>query len=588
MSLLAQGVKMSEINPNIIKILAVEDDAGDFGLIQIYLGLAGFGKAENSGTLSWASSLAEARKIALRNKPDIVLLDLNLPDSAGLETIVKMRSVLPGVPIVVMSGNDDKVLAVSALNEGVQDYLVKGQYEHDALGKAVRHALVRSRLETRLRLFEVALNTSASAIVITDPDAIIQWANPAFTTLTGYHVDEALGHKPGELVRSGLQSTAFYKAMWDTIGAGGSWQGELINRRKDGELYHELLAISPVVDHQWKVTNYVAIKTDITERIHAKHALEESQQRMELALAGGDLGLWDWSVPNGKLVFNPRACAILGYQLNEVENGLGIWKKLTHPDDWHNVEAARQAHLQGDTTQYEAEYRMRHKEGRWIWVLDRGKVMERSQEGLPLRVVGTYSDITERHRMEEQVRQLAFYDPLTKLANRRLFNDRLKFLMASSRRSAIFGAVLFLDLDNFKPLNDTHGHDVGDLLLIEVAQRIVNCVRETDTVARFGGDEFVVLLSELSLDRQLSSTQAAQITHKILRAIAAPYELSRANESSDVAPIVHHCTASIGVTLFLDHLHLADEVLKAADAAMYQAKSEGRNRIVFATESTES
>ena len=190
-------------------------------------------------------------------------------------------------------------------------------------------------------------------------------------------------------------------------------------------------------------------------------------------------------------------------------------------------------------------------------------------------------DLTERKQMEEQVRQLAFFDPLTQLPNRRLLDDRLKQTMVASARTGRHGALVFLDLDNFKPLNDTHGHEVGDLLLIEVARRLKTCVREMDTVVRVGGDEFVVMLGELNADRDESGMQAGVIAEKIRLALAEPYVLTVRHEGKPDKIVVHQCTASLGVALFINHDTSQIDILKSADAAMYQAKHDGRNRVWF-------
>jgi diguanylate cyclase (GGDEF)-like protein len=206
---------------------------------------------------------------------------------------------------------------------------------------------------------------------------------------------------------------------------------------------------------------------------------------------------------------------------------------------------------------------------------------------------------------EDQIRSFAFYDTLTELANRRLLNDRLRQAMAAGKRSGHYGAVMFLDLDNFKPLNDTHGHEVGDLLLIEVAHRLTRCVREMDTVARFGGDEFVVMLGELDIDKERSVTQAGMVAEKIRTALAEPYilernfcelpisrkhshstsaepdTLTRRQDENIEAPVEHHCTSSIGVVVFINHEASPEDILKWADMAMYQAKESGRNRVNF-------
>ena len=183
---------------------------------------------------------------------------------------------------------------------------------------------------------------------------------------------------------------------------------------------------------------------------------------------------------------------------------------------------------------------------------------------------GTQYDITARRQMQDQVRQLAFYDSLTTLANRRLFNDRLAQALLTGKRSGGYCALLFLDLDNFKPLNDAHGHEAGDLLLIEVAQRMKACVREVDTVGRFGGDEFVVLLSELTPDRATSTAEAARVAEKIRSALEQPYRLGL---------VEHRCSASIGVAIIDASQTTAEQAVHSADKAMYDAKSHGRNQV---------
>ena len=190
-------------------------------------------------------------------------------------------------------------------------------------------------------------------------------------------------------------------------------------------------------------------------------------------------------------------------------------------------------------------------------------------------------DITERKQMEAQVRQLAFYDLLTKLPNRRLLNDRLSQAMSVSKRSGCYGAVMFFDLDNFKPLNDNYGHAVGDLLLIEVAERLKCSVREMDTVARFGGDEFVVIISELDVDKAESTRQAGIIAEKIRAALAEPYLLETHQQGQQASIVEHHCTTSIGVVMFVNEQENQSDILKWADVAMYQAKEAGRNQVRF-------
>ena len=205
----------------------------------------------------------------------------------------------------------------------------------------------------------------------------------------------------------------------------------------------------------------------------------------------------------------------------------------------------------------------------------------RNSDNVITHYVGVYTDMTVRSVMEEQVRQVAFLDPLTLLPNRRLLNDRLSQAMAASARSGLHGAVMFVDLDNFKTLNDTQGHDVGDLLLIEVAGRLRSCVREMDTVARFGGDEFVLMISELDTDEEKSLIEAGIIAEKIRATLERPHALGVRHPGQAEATVEHQCTASIGVALFINCAVSQADVLKSADCAMYQAKEAGRNRVRF-------
>lgn len=204
------------------------------------------------------------------------------------------------------------------------------------------------------------------------------------------------------------------------------------------------------------------------------------------------------------------------------------------------------------------------------------------EEGQIANYIGIFTDITQQKFAESEIHNLAYYDPLTHLPNRRLLNDRLIMTAATSRRSGRYGAVMFIDLDNFKPLNDAHGHVAGDLLLIEAARRITQCVRAVDTVARFGGDEFVVILGELDICESGSAAQANIVAEKIRASLAEPYFLSlQKKEKTKHITIEHRCTSSIGVTMFADHQESHETLLKEADMAMYQAKNNGRNQISF-------
>lgn len=190
-------------------------------------------------------------------------------------------------------------------------------------------------------------------------------------------------------------------------------------------------------------------------------------------------------------------------------------------------------------------------------------------------------NIADRKRTEDQMRQLALYDALTELPNRRLLHDRLSQTIAAGKRWGCYGALMYIDLDNFKALNDTHGHGAGDLLLIEAARRLKNCVRELDTVARIGGDEFVVILGDLNSDEASSTSLASVAARKIRTTLSSPYLLTIKRTGRADVTIEHHCTTSIGVALFINHEVSQADILRNADTAMYLAKAAGTNLIRF-------
>jgi diguanylate cyclase (GGDEF)-like protein/PAS domain S-box-containing protein len=699
--------------------------------------------------------------------------------------------------------------------------------------------VTKRKVAERARLESEALKTSvlthaAYAIIATDPQGTITVFNPRAEALLGYWADELIGtqtpalfHDPEEVRH---RAEMLSKELGREIAPGFDLfvvktretrapdESEWTYIRKDGRRVPVLLSVTALVDPDGGIAGYLGVATDITERKQAAERLAQSQQRMELALAGADLGLLDWDIASGRFVQNERFLGMLGYAKDEFQIDAQVFDWLIHPADRGQVRKALASHFKGETPSYEAEHRMRHKDDHWVWILARGKVVERGDDGralrmvgtvldiserkhneaalkarearlanligslqelvlvvdtegtvteyhlpasfdfpvgaeaalgryfaeslpqplsdfiaeamvgifsdaqtrtheFPLRIneqehffhvtmsqlsgsgkyasgflalvrdvserkraeqeqriaaiafesqegmvitdangvilrsnkafseitgyaagevvgqrtsmlssgrhgkefyesmwqaiatngswqgeiwnrrkdgviypqwltvtavkrddgtvthyVGTQVDITERKAAEAAIEQLAYHDPLTRLPNRRLLQERMQHAMACSARTGHEGAVLFLDLDRFKSLNDTYGHDMGDLLLQQVAERLIGCVREGDTVARLGGDEFVVMLEGLSRDRLDAAAQAEVAGKKILVELNRPYLLATQEYSN---------TPSIGGALFLGHLHTAEELLKQADTAMYQAKAAGRNALRF-------
>lgn len=316
--------------------------------------------------------------------------------------------------------------------------------------------------------------------------------------------------------------------------------------------------------------------TDITGHIAAEDIIREQEEifRMITENIEDFVAVIDLE---GRRVYNSPSYAKL-FSNYEKMKGTDSFSEV-HPDDRKYVMQIFHETVNSGSGM-KIEYRFVLEDGSVRYIESRGTLI-RDRYGQPSRVLVISRDITERKKIEETILNLAYFDALTQLPNRRMLNDRMNLLMASSKRSGHYCALMFIDLDNFKPLNDRFGHSAGDMLLQEVAHRISSCMREMDTVARFGGDEFVVLLSELNVDMPLSIEHAGNVAEKILAAIAKPYALTIKGKDNQEIHYEHHCTASIGVVMFIDHDHSADELIKQADIEMYRAKGRGRNQVCF-------
>ncbi|SFC44284.1 response regulator receiver modulated diguanylate cyclase/phosphodiesterase with PAS/PAC sensor(s) [Marinospirillum celere] len=415
------------------KVLVVEDDTAEAQLVRFQL----CENAVDAFEVELATSLAEVKQLLEAGyQPDVVLLDLNLPDSTGIATVDKCLELLDNVPLVVHTGRDDFSIIEAAIEAGAEDYLLKG-VESWILRKSLRYAILRHERDEHERMAKTVFHHASEAILITDEKGVILDVNEAFTHITGYSREEALGQTPA-ILASGHHNQEFYKDLWESLKEKERWKGEVWNRRKSGEIYTELLTINAVTNTKGEVRQYVAMFSDIT--------LQKEEQ-----------------------------------------------KSLQHR---------------------------------------------------------------------------ANHDALTGLPNRSLFLDRLEQSFASVKRHGGRLAVVFLDLDGFKPVNDTYGHDAGDYVLQEVAARVQSCLREEDTLARVGGDEFVLLLQ-----RQLDMSTTLKLLQRVLAEVARP------------CPWREHLlqvSASLGVTLYPnDEAKTPEKLLQQADQAMYQAKNSGKNDFCF-------
>ena len=309
--------------------------------------------------------------------------------------------------------------------------------------------------------------------------------------------------------------------------------------------------------------------TDVTDYVQAQAELRESEGRWKLALESSGDGVWDWHIQTGEEFFSKRLLELYGFEPHEIPARSQELDQRTHPDDRAALQKNRQDHFDGITPIYINEHRILCKNGHWKWVLSRGTVISRDAQGQPLRMIGTHTDITERKASEALIWQQAHFDALTGLPNRNMLRDRLTQEIKKCRRDGLQLACLFIDLDHFKEVNDTLGHGSGDQLLVEAARRIRSCLREIDTVARMGGDEFTVVLPEVPDPGSLEP-----VLHKLLDALGAAFELG------DQRVFV---SASIGVTIYPLDAGDIEDLLKHADQALYVAKGAGRNRFSFFT-----
>ena len=306
------------------------------------------------------------------------------------------------------------------------------------------------------------------------------------------------------------------------------------------------------------------LTNEITERERTEKALRESEERYSLAVRGANDGLWDWNLKSGEIYFSPRWSSMLGFEECEVKSSPEEWFERVHPEDLSKLQNAINLHLNGDTSHFECEYRIRHANDDYLWMLCRGLAV-RNADGQAYRMAGSQTDITDRKWVEERLAHDALHDALTGLPNRVLFIDRLRQRLEYAKRhpDELF-AVLFMDLDRFKVINDSLGHSVGDTFLASIANHLRVSLRPDDTVSRLGGDEFAILLNRVS---DVSDT--IRVAERILAQLKSTDMLRAVNRSS---------TASIGIALYTTDYIDPQELLRDADSAMYRAKALGGGR----------
>ncbi|MGO9016147.1 MAG: diguanylate cyclase domain-containing protein [Dissulfurispiraceae bacterium] len=342
-----------------------------------------------------------------------------------------------------------------------------------------------------------------------------------------------------------------------------------IKRAKQTDPYGYLL--KPINVNELQIAVEVALyKSKIhKEKAQLTQKLRESEERLSLALKASGQSIYDSNLKTGEAIVSPNYALMLGYDPAEFHETTTEWIKRLHPDDRERVAAVYRAYIKGEIPEYKVEFRQKTKDRKWKWILSVAKITERDADGKPLRMIGTHTDITERKQAEEKIHHLATHDALTNLPGLRLAKDRILMSLKMADRNKKLAAIMYIDVDGFKEVNDSYGHVAGDMLLKELGKRLLSCVRKVDTVARIGGDEFLLVLTELQ-----SPDDAALIAKKILRLMSQPFDLY-----GRVATV----GLSIGIALYPDHGKDAESLIKQADKAMYVIKNSGKNRYSFAS-----
>jgi len=439
-----------------------------------------------------------------------------------------------------------------------------------AIGSQIGQFLLRKRVEEQQRRFRVAMDSSADMIALIDRASMrFIDVNSTMCELLGYSREELLGMGAQDILAlpvDELERRQDDVPAAQPAAAAGASSSVGSYRCKDGSRLPVESTRRVILSGDARII--VAISRDIRHRIAAEEALQKSNERFNLAVRATNDVIWDWDIARDDIWWNENLTAAFQYGRDEVGRDSAAWYDLIHPEDRQRIVSTlhRALALGGET--WSDEYRLRRRDGGYAFIFDRGHII-RNAQGKAVRVIGAKADVTARKEAEERLSYLAQFDVLTSLPNRHLFCDRLNQMLVQAGRTRSPLAVLFVDLDRFKQVNDTLGHALGDKLLKEAARRLTGCVRRGDSVGRFGGDEFVLLLSDLG--NQGDSRVVAQ---KIIDSLAEPFHLDGRQT---------YVTASVGITLFPGDGEDVDSLIANADTAMYRAKEEGRNNYQFFT-----
>lgn len=512
---------------------------------------------------------------------DIVLVDVaDFP--GGLQRLYAfIQAESRSFPIITLVDPEYESEGIETICMGAQDYLVRGTFERHSLQRALLTAVERHRTGTSLamsseeikgneaHLFSVLMN-NVDGIVVVDTEGVVRFVNAV--------AERMFGSKAGDLREKPFEYPVVH-------GETQEWS----IRREDGA---PIVVESRPVPTSWEGQRaFVVTIRDITARKQAELELRKSEERYAIAVRGSKDGLWDWNLQTDEVYYSSRWKTMLGYGRMDTGTSPSEWFRRIHPEDLEEVRSAIAAHREGHTPHFETECRMLHKDGTYRWMLARGTAV-RDATGRSVRLAGSLSDVTERKEAEKNLRRalsdlkfalasekvlldeldkrnkelvaLSVTDGLTGLYNHRFIQERFNFEVKRARRYDVLLSCMLLDIDHFKSVNDTYGHQFGDQVLREIANLLKTNSREVDICGRYGGEEFMVISNT---DEEGALAFATKL-HTVVES-----HLFESNEHSI------HVTVSIGVATYEPEISSKQELIERADMALYRAKEDGRNLI---------
>jgi len=436
----------------------------------------------------------------------------------------------------------------------------------EALLLVLLNVTERVRAMQKISFQASLLDQVHSAVIATDDNSRITYWNKHAETLYQWKAEEVLGKSIYEVTVPRI-SRKLAEQIMTKLQATGSWDGEYEVCRKDGGTFQAHVTLGEVTDDRGLTLGYIGLSEDITERKKAQEALRESEAGLAAAQRIAHIGNWERNLVTNEIHWSDETYRIFGLVPQQPHISFQTFLNLIHPDDRQSV-MANVSKATDEKQHYSTEYRLIRPDGTERIVQAQAEIVP-GNDGKPDRIIGTIQDITEQRQTQERLNYLAHYDTLTGLPNRVLLQDRLSQAMVEADRRDRLVALMFLDLDRFKIINDTLGHDVGDALLKSVAERLKSCVRAGDTISRLGGDEFTVVLANVA-----HVDDVAHVAQKIIESFVSPFHID--GRELFVSP-------SMGITLYPFDDNDIESLLRNADAAMYHAKELGRNTFQFYT-----